>query len=68
VAKAWAVWHEQVAFAEPFVRTTELDVIGQDAARRPILPARTAGSHDRGRRHDGHADVLRARSDGRVGR
>jgi uncharacterized damage-inducible protein DinB len=68
VAEAWAAWREEVAFAEQFVRTTDLDFVGQDGAGQPIsLRELLVHMIEEYARHNGHADLLRERIDGRVG-
>jgi uncharacterized damage-inducible protein DinB len=68
VAEAWAAWREEVAFAERFVRTTDLDFVGKDGAGQPIsLRELLVHMIEEYARHNGHADLLRERIDGRVG-
>lgn len=71
VAEAWKVWRAEVAFADRFVaEAPDLDIVG---AR--IDPLRGAMSlrwvlvHmvEEYARHNGHADLLRERIDGRLG-
>jgi hypothetical protein len=68
VADAWVAWREEVAFAEQFVRTTDLDFVGKDGAGEPIsLREVLVHMIEEYARHNGHADLLRERIDGRVG-
>jgi uncharacterized damage-inducible protein DinB len=68
VEEAWTGWREEVAFAEQFVRETELDYIGQDGQGRPIsLRELLVHMIEEYARHNGHADLLRERIDGRLG-
>jgi uncharacterized damage-inducible protein DinB len=71
VAQAWATWREEVAFAERFVaETPDLGTVGKipDAWRGP-MSLRWVLTHmiEEYARHNGHADLLRERIDGRVG-
>ena len=68
VAEAWERWREEVAFAERFVaEAPSLDVTG-DHEGTPV-PLREVLVHmiEEYARHNGHADLLRERIDGRVG-
>jgi uncharacterized damage-inducible protein DinB len=68
VADAWAAWREEVEFAEQFVRDTELDFVGQDSRGNPVsLRELLVHMVEEYARHNGHADLLRERIDGRVG-
>jgi Protein of unknown function (DUF664) len=69
VAEAWEVWRAEVAFAERFVADApDLDVTGSDAWRGPVS-LRWVIVHmvEEYARHNGHADLLRERIDGRLG-
>ena len=68
VDEAWAAWREEVAFAEQFTRDTDLDFIGRTSDDEPIS-LRTTLVHmiEEYARHNGHADLLRERIDGRLG-
>ena len=69
VAEAWDVWRSEVAFADQFVtEAPDLDVTGNDRWRGPIS-LRWVLIHmiEEYARHNGHADLLRERIDGRVG-
>jgi uncharacterized damage-inducible protein DinB len=68
VDDAWAAWRTEVAFAEQFVSDTELRFVGQDGAGRAIsLRELLVHMIEEYARHNGHADLLRERIDGRVG-
>ncbi|MDQ1379378.1 MAG: hypothetical protein QOJ71_97, partial [Actinomycetota bacterium] len=66
VAAAWETWREEVAFAEQFVESSpDLGVLGEKSG----VPLREVLVHmiEEYARHNGHADLLRERIDGRVG-
>jgi hypothetical protein len=68
VNDAWAAWRTEVAFAEQFVSDTDLSFVGQDGADRAIsLRELLVHMIEEYARHNGHADLLRERIDGRVG-
>jgi len=68
VDEAWAAWHNEVAFAEQFALNTDLDFLGQDGAGEPIsLRELLVHMIEEYARHNGHADLLRERIDGRIG-
>ena len=68
VDEAWAAWRDEVAFAEQFTRETELDFVGMDGAGSPIsLRELLVHMVEEYARHNGHADLLRERIDGRLG-
>jgi len=65
VDEAWQTWREEVAFAERFVADSpDLGVRGKQGT-----PLRAVLIHmiEEYARHNGHADLLRERIDGRVG-
>jgi uncharacterized damage-inducible protein DinB len=71
VAEAWRLWRSEVEFADRFVAgAVDLDVVGarQSADRGPIS-LRFVLTHmiEEYARHNGHADLLRERIDGRLG-
>jgi uncharacterized damage-inducible protein DinB len=69
VAEAWSAWKEEVAFSEQFVADHELDVMGVDGRGRPLsLRQLLVHMIEEYARHNGHADLLRERIDGRIGR
>jgi uncharacterized damage-inducible protein DinB len=68
VDEAWAAWRDEVAFAEQFARKTDLGFVGCDSAGKPIsLRELLVHMIEEYARHNGHADLLRERIDGRVG-
>ena len=71
VAEAWKVWRAEVAFAERFVaEAPDLDLTGKVPDRwRGAMSLRWVLVHmvEEYARHNGHADLLRQRIDGRVG-
>jgi uncharacterized damage-inducible protein DinB len=68
VDEAWAAWRDEVAFAEQFARDTDLSFVGRDSAGQPIsLRELLVHMVEEYARHNGHADLLRERIDGRVG-
>ena len=69
VSEAWGAWRAEVAFAEQFVaEAPDLDIVGPDV-RRGAVSLRWVLVHmiEEYARHNGHADLLRQRIDGRVG-
>jgi uncharacterized damage-inducible protein DinB len=69
VAEAWEVWRSEVAFADRFVaEAPDLEVTGDDPWRGAVS-LRWVLVHmvEEYARHNGHADLLRQRIDGRVG-
>ncbi len=74
VAEAWETWWAEVAFAERFVaEAPDLDITGNYDYGEPYEPGvielREVLVHmiEEYARHNGHADFLRERIDGRVG-
>ncbi len=68
VDEAWAAWRDEVAFAEQFVSDNELDFVGQDSRGNPVsLRELLVHMVEEYARHNGHADLLRERIDGRLG-
>ena len=68
VDEAWAAWRDEVAFAEQFARDTDLSFVGRDSEGKPIsLRELLVHMIEEYARHNGHADLLRERIDGRVG-
>jgi uncharacterized damage-inducible protein DinB len=69
VDEAWAAWREEVAFAEQYLR--DHDDMGMTAVTRggDEVSFREVLVHmvEEYARHNGHADLLRERIDGRVG-
>jgi uncharacterized damage-inducible protein DinB len=69
VASAWALWREEVRFAEQFVEEApSLEVTG-NSGEGTSISLREVLVHmiEEYARHAGHADFLRERIDGRVG-
>jgi hypothetical protein len=65
VAEAWRVWRQEVAFAEQYVdQAADLGMVGKsgDALREVMVHMIEEYA-----RHNGHADLIRERIDGRVG-
>jgi uncharacterized damage-inducible protein DinB len=68
VDEAWAAWHDEVTFAEQFALNTDLNFVGHDGAGEPIsLRELLVHMIEEYARHNGHADLLRERIDGRIG-
>ena len=70
VEQAWKAWHAEVAFAERFVADApNLDVTGYDPYKEIVVSLREVLVHmiEEYARHNGHADLLRERIDGRIG-
>jgi len=69
VARAWGDWRKEVTFAERFVEgATDFDVVGRRSSGQ-VVSLRDVLVHmiEEYARHCGHADLLRERTDGRVG-
>ena len=65
VAEAWAAWRAEVAFAERFVaEAPDLELTGPEGE---VLREVLVHMIEEYARHNGHADFLRERIDGRVG-
>jgi len=68
VDEAWVAWRDEVGFSERFSLDTDLGFVGQDGAGTPIsLRELLVHMIEEYARHNGHADLLRERIDGRVG-
>ena len=68
VDEAWSAWHDEVAFAEQYASETDLDFVGRDGVGKPIsLRELLVHMIEEYARHNGHADLLRERIDGRIG-
>ncbi|GGK79748.1 hypothetical protein Sme01_46090 [Sphaerisporangium melleum] len=70
VAQAWDTWRAEVAFAERFVdQAPDLGIVGKGNRKHGQLALREVLLHmiEEYARHNGHADLLRERIDGRVG-
>ena len=68
VDEAWAAWSDEIAFAELFTQSTDLGFVGQDGDG-SLISLRELLVHmiEEYARHNGHADLLRERIDGRIG-
>jgi hypothetical protein len=65
VAEAWDAWRAEVAFAERFVdEAPDLDLAGNEGH---VLREVLVHMIEEYARHNGHADFLRERIDGRIG-
>ena len=68
VDEAWATWREEVAFAEKWTRDHPLDFVADTGDGSPIsLRELLVHMVEEYARHNGHADLLRERIDGRIG-
>jgi uncharacterized damage-inducible protein DinB len=66
--EAWAAWRDEIAFAEQFTRDHDLGFIGCDSEGEPVsLRELLVHMIEEYARHNGHADLLRERIDGRLG-
>ncbi|WP_343443367.1 DinB family protein [Micromonospora schwarzwaldensis] len=69
VGQAWTAWRREVGFAERFVAAApDLEVRGHRGDRMVSLRELLVHAIGEYARHNGHADLLRERIDGRVGR
>jgi uncharacterized damage-inducible protein DinB len=68
VDEAWAAWRAETAFADAFIDDQDFDYVGKDSRGEPVS-VRELLVHmiEEYARHNGHADLLRERIDGRVG-
>jgi uncharacterized damage-inducible protein DinB len=68
VDEAWTTWREQIAFANEFIADHDFDFVGKDSQGEPVsLRELLVHMVEEYARHNGHADLLRERIDGRVG-
>ncbi|MBT2406485.1 MULTISPECIES: DinB family protein [unclassified Streptomyces] len=68
VEDAWATWRAETAFAEQLVaEAPDLDVTGDNGGEPMALREVLVHMIEEYARHNGHADFLRERIDGRVG-
>ena len=65
MAEAWQTWRAEVEFAERFV--ADADDLGLVGAEGDFLREVLVHMIEEYARHNGHADFLRERIDGRVG-
>jgi uncharacterized damage-inducible protein DinB len=68
VAEAWAAWREEIAFADRYIASHDLAFVGSDG-HGGSMSLRELLVHmvEEYARHNGHADLLRERIDGRRG-
>ncbi|MDX6325931.1 MAG: hypothetical protein QOK15_2285 [Nocardioidaceae bacterium] len=68
VAEAWERWRDECAFTDRFVREApDLEVVGTSGDERFSLREVLVHMVEEYARHNGHADLLRERIDGRTG-
>lgn len=68
VAEAWETWRGEVAFAERFLAEAPgLDITGSNRGTPVALREVLVHMIEEYARHNGHADFLRERIDGRIG-
>jgi uncharacterized damage-inducible protein DinB len=68
VKEAWASWREEIALADEFIADHDLDWVGEDGRGEPItLRELIVHMIEEYARHNGHADLIRERIDGRIG-
>jgi hypothetical protein len=68
LARAWAAWRAEIAFADDFVaRAPDFNVTGDHGEGPVTLREVMVHMIEEYARHNGHADFLRERIDGRVG-
>ena len=68
VDEAWAAWRAEIAFADEFIADHDFDFVGKDSQGEPVsLRELIVHMIEEYARHNGHADLLRERIDGRVG-
>jgi uncharacterized damage-inducible protein DinB len=68
VDEAWAAWRAEIAFANEFIADHDFDFVGTDSRGEPVsLRELLVHMIEEYARHNGHADLLRERIDGRVG-
>jgi uncharacterized damage-inducible protein DinB len=68
VDEAWASWRREVAFADEFIADHDFEFVGKDHEGEPVsLRELLVHMIEEYARHNGHADLLRERIDGRTG-
>jgi uncharacterized damage-inducible protein DinB len=68
VEEAWTAWRGEIAFADEFIADHDFDFVGKDSQGEPVsLRELLVHMVEEYARHNGHADLLRERIDGRVG-
>ncbi|GAA2639124.1 DinB family protein [Paractinoplanes durhamensis] len=68
-AEAWAAWREECAFTDRFISSADLGTVydGIPGVGRISLRETVVHMIEEYARHNGHADLLRERIDGRIG-
>jgi uncharacterized damage-inducible protein DinB len=69
VAQAWDLWRSEMAFTDNFIaEAPDLEIVGKVAPHGPFsLREVLVHMIEEYARHNGHADLLRERIDGRIG-
>ena len=68
VEQAMQAWHAEMAFADEFIADHDFDFVGKASEGEPVsLRELIVHMIQEYARHNGHADLLRERIDGRVG-
>jgi len=68
VEQAMTAWRAEVDFADEFIADHDFDFVGKDSAGEPVsLRELIVHMIEEYARHNGHADLIRERIDGRVG-
>jgi uncharacterized damage-inducible protein DinB len=68
VEQAMKAWRAEVDFADEFIADHDFDFVGKDSAGEPVsLRELIVHMIEEYARHNGHADLIRERIDGRVG-
>jgi uncharacterized damage-inducible protein DinB len=68
VEEAWAAWRDEVGFSEQFAQEHDLGFVGHNSGGEPVsLRELLVHMIEEYARHNGHADLLRERVDGRIG-
>jgi uncharacterized damage-inducible protein DinB len=69
IEEAWRLWRDEVGFADRFVAAAETLDVTAEVPRHGPISLREVLVHmiEEYARHNGHADLLRERIDGRVG-
>ena len=68
VEEAWAAWRAEIAFSNEFIADHDFDFVGKDSQGEPVsLRELLVHMIEEYARHNGHADLLRERIDGRIG-
>jgi len=68
VEQAMRSWREEVKFADEFIADHDFDFVGKDSEGEPVsLRELIVHMIEEYARHNGHADLIRERIDGRIG-